>query len=537
MNRHRTIIRLSAVLAVVALAKGCGDGDSPTAPPTPEPARPTTVTVSPATDELTALGAMAYVTQAVQSREYPVPLVAGEKALLRVFVTAARHTTAGIPSVRARFYLNGTETHVADIPATTTPIPTEVLEHHLSISANAEIPGEIVHPGLEMVIEIDPEGTLDPSLGVAKRIPETGRLAVEVREMPVFDLTVIPFLWSAEPNREVVETTEAMEADPEGHELLWDTRTLLPIGDLEVTAHEPVLSSSNSKYALLAETRAIRAMEGGTGHYMGMMSGTVSPGGGVARRPGRESFSIPNPSTMAHELGHNMSLRHAPCGDPRNLDPSFPYPDGSTGVWGYDVRNGGRLVHPSTPDLMSYCRPRRISDYHFANALRFRLFDERPPLVAATSLLLWGGLDAEGEPFLNPAFVVDAPPALPDSAGEHRITGRTASGDELFALSFAMPEVADGDGSSSFAFVLPAQPGWASNLATLTLSGPGGSVTLDSDTDLPMTILLDPSTGQVRGILQDLPQADAAALAPQAGFDSLDVLFSRGIPDAAAWSR
>ena len=43
MSFHRTIIRLSALLAVVALAKGCGDGDSPSAPPTPEPARPTTV--------------------------------------------------------------------------------------------------------------------------------------------------------------------------------------------------------------------------------------------------------------------------------------------------------------------------------------------------------------------------------------------------------------------------------------------------------------------------------------------------------------
>ena len=57
MSRHRIIIRLSVVLAVVALAKGCTDGNSPTAPPTPEPARPTTVTVSPATPELTALGA------------------------------------------------------------------------------------------------------------------------------------------------------------------------------------------------------------------------------------------------------------------------------------------------------------------------------------------------------------------------------------------------------------------------------------------------------------------------------------------------
>ena len=60
---------------------------------------------------------------------------------------------------------------------------------------------------------------------------------------------------------------------------------------------------------------------------------------------------------------------------------------------------------------------------------------------------------------------------------------------------------------------------------------------LDSDTDIPMTILLDPSTGEVRGILRDVSQPDAAALAPPAGPDSLEVLFSRGIPGAGAWSR
>ena len=490
-------------------------------------------------------GAAAYLTQAVQSRDHPVPLVAGERALLRVFPTAADPAAVGgIPPVRARFYLDGTERHLTDIPAKPASIPTEVLEHDLSVSANAEIPGEVVQPGLEMVVEIDPDGTLDPGLGVRRRIPETGRMVVDVREMPVFDLTVIPFLWSADPDREVVETVEAMEEDPGGHELLWHTRTLLPIADLEVTAHEPVVSSSNSKYTLLAETRAIRAVEGGTGHYMGMMSGTLNPGGGVAGRPGRESFAELTADVIAHELGHNLNLRHAPCGNTAQQDLAFPYRDGSSGVWGYDFRDGGRLVRPSTPDLMSYCHPRRISDYHFTNALRFRLISEQPELLASVttqeraSLLLWGGTDAEGEPFLNPAFVVDAPPALPDVAGEFRIIGRTAGDDELFNVEFAMPEIADGDGSSSFAFVLPVESGWADGLAGITLSGPGGSVTLDGDTDIPMTILLDPGTGQVRGILRDLPQeAAAAALAPQANPDSLDVLFSRGIPDAGAWGR
>ena len=82
----------------------------------------------------------------MQSQEFPVPLVAEEKALLRVFVTARKATNEGIPLVgnRARFYLDGKETHVEDIPGKSIPIPTEVDESSLSKSANAEIPAEPV---------------------------------------------------------------------------------------------------------------------------------------------------------------------------------------------------------------------------------------------------------------------------------------------------------------------------------------------------------------------------------------------------------
>ena len=323
--------------------------------------------------------------------------------------------------------------------------------------------------------------------------------------------------------------------------MLEETRILLPVGDLDVKAHEPVLSSSNSAFTIRDETKAIRAMEGGSGHYMGMMAQPVTGAGGVAFLPGRSSFAVPVAHTIAHELGHNMNLQHAPCGT--TGDASFPYPDGSIGVWGYNFREGGSLVRPAMPDLMSYCFfDQWISDYSFTNALRYRLFDEGPPagpiVASSKSLLLWGGVGADSVPYLEPAFVVDAPPVLPDSAGEYLVTGRTTGGDELFSLSFTMPEVADGDGSSSFVFVLPAQPGWEGNLASITLAGPAGSFALDGDSDLTMAILRNPRTREVRGILRDLPQADAAAaLAPQAGPDSLDVLFSRGIPDAASWSR
>ena len=488
--------------------------------------------------------ATAYLVQAVQSREFPVPLVAGEEALLRVFLTAPEGSTERIPPVRARFYIHGAEIHVAEIPSQTGFIPSEIDEGDLSRSANARIPADIVHQGLEMVIEVDPDGTLDPGLGLPKRIPETGRMAVDVREMPLFDLTVVPFLWAEAPDSAVVDAARAMATDPEGAELLSWTRTLLPVGDLAVRAHAPVVSSSNNSHSLLSETAVIRAMEGTTGHYLGMMSGPVTGPSGIAYGPGRESFSVPGSGIIAHELGHNMSLWHAPCGAV-GVDPSFPYRDGSTGAWGYDLPGGGDPVPPTHFDLMSYCGPKWISDYHFANALRFRVVDEnRHGRVAAAesvrSLLLWGGAGPEGEPVLEPAFVVDAPALLPDSTGMYEITGRSDGGEELFSLSFAMREVPDGDGSSSFAFVIPAQRGWEGSLDSITLTGPAGSFTLDADSDLPMAVLRDPSTGQVRGILRDLPaSAVAQAVADAAGPrpPGFDVLFSRGIPETGAWRR
>ena len=486
----------------------------------------------------------AYLTQAVQSREFPVPLVAGKKALLRVFPTARQATGEGIPSVRARFYLDGRETHVQDIPGKPTSIPTEVDEGSLAGSANAEIAGWVIQPGLEMVVEVDPDDTLDPALGVAKRIPETGRLAVDVRAMPPFDLTLIPFIWSETRDSSVVDLVEAAAADPEHHEMLADTRTLLPISALTVTAHEPVLSSSNNIFTLIREVGAIRVMEGGNGHYQGMMPRPVTGGAdGLAAQPGRVSFSVPHPGLIAHELGHNLNLGHASCGGAEFPDFSYPHSAGSVGAWGYDFRDGGGLVHPSTPDLMSYCSPRWISDYHFSNALRFRLFVERAEAVAATSgstqsLLLWGGVGADSVPYLEPAFVVDGPAALPHSAGDYRITGRNAAGGELFSLTFAMPVTADGDGSSSFAFALPVRPGWGGSLATITLSGPGGSVALDGETDIPIAILRSPQTGQVRGILRDPPlENEVAADVVGAAAPGLDVLFSRGIPGTEQWRR
>jgi len=495
----------------------------------------------------------AYLVQAVQSRDFPVPLVAGERALLRVFPTASRTTGEGIPLVRARFYLDSREAHIVDIPGKSASIPTELDESSLSNSANAEIPGAFVQPGLEMVIEVDPEGTLDQGLGVVRRIPEAGRMQVDVGAMPPFPLTVIPFLWSPKPDSLVLETTRAMAQTPDSHELLGWTRTLLPIEKFALTVHEPVISSRNDAGSLIDEVEAIRVLEGGRGYYMGTITGERgSWHDGLANGDSNRSIFAALDGAVdrvnyviAHELGHNLHLDHTPGCNAEGEDYSYPYPRGRIGVWGYDFESGS-LVPPTDGDLMSYCftsyQSTWISDYHFSNALRYRLVDEgAQAAVAATtrSLLLWGGMDADSVPYLEPTFVAEAPAAFPDSAGDYRLIGRDGDGGELFSLSFAMSAKVDGDGSASFAFVLPVRPGWEGTLASITLSGPGGSATLDGDTARPMVILRDPRTGQVRGFLRDPASPVQAAMdaAGQASAPGLEILFSRGIPDASAWRR
>ena len=495
----------------------------------------------------------AYLTQAVQSTAFPVPLVADRDALLRVFATASRTTSEGIPKVRATFYSGGVETHTVDIPGSATPIPTELedAESSLTKSANMTIPGSVIQPGLEMVIEVDPDGALDPALGVTKRIPETGRVPVQVEALPVLDLTFVPFLRAQDSDSSIVEIANGMAADPQTDEMLGDTRAMLPVQDLDVTAHEPVLTSTTNVSALFGETDLVRSLEGGSGYFMGIMPERVVGGeSGVASLGGQVGFSVAVPLVIAHELGHNLSLDHAPCGGAGGPDRAFPQKNGSIGVWGYDPRGGGALVAPHVRDVMSYCGPPRwISDYSFAKSLSHRLarassapaFADAPVAAPQRTLLLWGGVDEQGNPFLEPAFVADAPPSVPRATGEYELVGRTASGAELFSLSFDMMELADADGRSSFVFAMPVQPEWAGVLESITLSGPEGSTTMDQATYQPMAILRDPDSGQVRGILrgEDVANLIGAAAQP-AGLTEArpaGVLFSRGIPDAASWRR
>ena len=341
---------------------------------------------------------------------------------------------------------------------------------------------------------------------MAGRIPATGRMAVDVRTR---------------------------------------THVLLPVVELDVTAHPAVTSPTNNGFAILELTGMIRVVEGGRGHYLGVMAGPTGPGGllGVANDIGSwSSFSILEAETIAHELGHNRNLYHAPACGAGGPDRYYPYGNGSIGAWGWDARTG-ELVPPDRWDFMSYCEPTWTSDYRFTNAVRHRLETESNSILVAAAdgrgtssgqtLLVWRGLDGDGVPYLRPAFFIDAPAALPSTDGAWSLTGRDPGGAELFSVWFAMAEFTDGDDDrAGFTFALPVT--WAGELAGITLQGPGAAASLDRDTNDPVTILRDAATGRIRGILDGPPPAPSPTPGvPAAAADQrLEILFSRGIPSA-----
>ena len=351
--------------------------------------------------------------------------------------------------------------------------------------------------------------------------------------MPDFELTVIPFLYTEDPDSSVLDHVDEMESDEEDHELLHYTYDLLPIEEMSVEGHDPVEIDTENLYHVLSRTDAIRAAESGSGYWKGLMEKERWGLLGLAWVGGTTSASVPDGWVMAHELGHNLSLLHAPCGGPGGVDPDYPYKDGSIGAWGYDHRGDSLIDKDEAKDLMAYCAQVWVSDYHFTNAVEHRT----PPAMMrgeasgrrGPSLLVWGSRSASGELSMDPALVVEGRSLLPEAPGDYTLTGLDDAQRELFSVSFEMEEPADAEeGTGMFVFLLPVEPGWE-ELASLALAGPGdASFTLNGDTEATMAWIRDARSGQVRAIRGDLDERPSAP-------PGHVVRWSRGIPDSDAW--
>ncbi len=494
-------------------------------------------------EEVTVSMPTVYLTQSVQTPSRSVRLVANRPALLRAFVTAGQPGGFFEPEVVAVFTgPEGDEVHRVAMTRHANEIPVEVDEGDLELSYNAVIPGEIIVPGVEMVVEVDPEGAVPLTAESETRFPKQGSDSLNVVPVSAMQLTLVPVITTAEPDTSVLSWVRDISAESPQLGLL---KHAFPFVEFSVRPREPYYTSQNlttnvGRSALFGELEAVRATEGGTGYYYGVVANMGGGIAGLGQLPGWVSIGIRRRTTLAHEVGHNLSLRHAPCGGPGGVDPDFPYPDGSIGVWGYDFRNGSMVPPDRSKDIMTYCRTLPwLSDYYFEKVIdhRAELADSVASALSTASnppsdmLVLSGGMVDE-ELWLEPVFSIRSAARRPRARGPYSIRGTDKDGRTLFSLEFT--PTSDGHGGRHFFFTVPIEADWESSLERITLTGPEGVAYLDESDERRITVVTEPGTGRIRAILRDWDGALPDVLSDDA---HLDVSMTRGPREAVRLRR
>lgn len=428
----------------------------------------------------------ATLTQAVQKLDNSVTLISGRDAMLRVF-PVANSTNTVQPVVRVNVYGNGVLRTTLTATTTGTSVPTAINQGSMAASWNVRVPAAYVQPGLGIQAVVDPDNAIAESNESDNVYPATGvPLPLTVRTVNPLNLTFVPVTTSA-------NSVTGNVSSSNGDAFLQGTRDMLPVGEVSYAVRAPyttsnaLLSDGTGWVPLLNELDALRVAEGGRNYYgvvkVGYSSG-VAGYGYISRGTSVGWDYLPSGSgILAHELGHNFSRNHAPCGGVSGADANYPYSGGQIGVFGYNVRTNA-LQQNTTADLMGYCNPSWISDYTFNAMMSFRGFSTAA-LVATTgstfeqpSLLVWGRVEANGALVLEPAMRLSARSVLPAAGGDYTLAAIDEDGATMFTFDFTPADVAnDGaEGGAHFAFVVPMNDAAYERLSRLEVMGKGRSV-------------------------------------------------------------
>ncbi len=352
-------------------------------------------------------------------------LSAGRETWVRAYVVAA---TAGTPAPQVRAIgLNAAGQTLGTValagPATLPTLApaaavTDAMRYDDAASFNAELPMAWVQPGLRVRIEAGAAGAPSATTEAAPLVADSGGLRVVL--VPLVSGANVP--------------TMAAVADVIAE---LQRKLPLPAGEISVRVRAPYtltsvtngVADSAQWSAALSELERLRDTEAPDDLYYGMVRPMVTSGIagiGYVNSIGSRSPSLASLGwdasrtswrrTMVHELGHNFSRPHAPCGGVAGADANYPYANGALGATPlFDVLANDVLAPTGQSDIMGYCSGQWFSDYNLNGVMRF--LEARPLALkdvagAAKPSVDAGGATVEAAEFIVVSGTVDVSGAV-----------------------------------------------------------------------------------------------------------------------------
>jgi Peptidase M66 len=243
---------------------------------------------------------------------------------------------------------------------------------------------------------------------------------------------------------------------------------------------------SNAFSAVLGELNDLHILEQASDdtYYVGFMPKRTFGLAGIGYVPGNASLTFDVPTspravleTLTHELGHNFSLPHAPCGGPARPDLEYPYANAQLGapgryIWGYNAATQAFTDPRRTDihDIMSYCAGDTFSDYNYRKMQVFQRPSDRALRQAAPAsaagpqeLLLVSGQIGNGKAEMTPVKSLFGQARLPVS-GPYTLRITTAQG--TIDHPFTPKEIDHVSTVQHFAFTIP-HPGAVVGMAII----------------------------------------------------------------------